>query len=180
MRNNIILVITGDSGSGKTTIAQMLHEYYSVPLLTFSSVGKELSTLKGYKRLREYFEKCSHDIFCAELNKYLLKRILAFAEYNDCFIIEGLVSSEVIKALKDEFKNIYIVVIQTDKIIRIKRIAKRLSCSIEAAECENDLKEKIKKSLGIDEVITLSDYIIDGNREKMELFSDLLQYHFFD
>ena len=108
MRDNIIVVIAGDSGSGKTTVARMLHEYYCVPLLTFSSMGKELSEMKGYSRLRDFFLNCPQEIFCSELNDYLTKKILAFSEGNSCFIVEGLISSQVIKTLKNEFKKIYI------------------------------------------------------------------------
>lgn len=179
MRNNIIVVIVGDSGSGKTTVAKMLHEYYSVPLLSFSSMGKELSVMKGYSRLRDFFLNCSKEVFCSELNDYLMKRILAFSECNSCFIIEGLVSSQIIKKLKDEFRNIHVVMIRVDKSVRINRIAARLSCSIEDAMNEDAVKAKIKKALGIDEVTALSDYIVEGNQKESEIFNEFLQYHFF-
>lgn len=179
MRDNIIVVIAGDSGSGKTTVARMLHEYYCVPLLTFSSMGKELSEMKGYSRLRDFFLNCPQEIFCSELNDYLTKKILAFSEGNSCFIVEGLISSQVIKTLKNEFKNIYIVTIQVDESVRIKRIATRLSCSTKDAMDENALKSRIKKILGIDEITALSNYIVDGNRKESEVFNEFLQYHFF-
>lgn len=179
MRDNTIVVIAGDSGSGKTTIARMLHEYYSVPLLTFSSLGKELSVMKGYSRLRDFFLNSPQEIFCSELNDYLTKRILSFSEYNSCFIIEGLISSQVIRNLKNEFNNINVVTIQVDESLRIKRIAARLSCSMKDAMNENMLKAKIKKILGIDEIIALSNYIVDGNRNASEVFNEFLQYHFF-
>lgn len=75
--------------------------------------------------------------------------------------------------------NIYIVTIQVDESVRIKRIATRLSCSTKDAMDENALKSRIKKILGIDEITALSNYIVDGNRKESEVFNEFLQYHFF-
>ena len=66
--------------------------------------------------------------------------------------------------------------LKADNNIRYERIAQRLSCTIEQAKKENEIKELLKDDVGIDTLIKNTDYVIDGNKSMDEVFEDTKQF----
>ena len=70
-----IFIITGRTGSGKSTLCQKLEEYFNDPLLRFASMGKKFANANGYNRIREGHQ-------AMELNEFKTKISRAYFKYN--------------------------------------------------------------------------------------------------
>lgn len=171
---NGVIIIVGHTGAGKTVVASKLSEYYSVPLLTFSGLGKVLATAKGYKRLRDYFAYNPPETFKSELNSHLVKNILKHKKKNQMLIVEGLISADAIDQLRNKLDDVHVFYLDVPKEIRIERICQRLRCTVEEAEQEECLKNNIKETLGINEVIAASDYVIDGTQTVDSIIDEIV------
>ena len=91
--------------------------------------------------------------------------------------MDGIYIDDVVKKLKEDYicKLIYL---KTDDDTRFKRISDRLSITIEQAKKENEIKEQLKNEVGINELIELADYVIDGNQSKEKIFKNTKQFIF--
>ena len=48
-----IIIITGKTGAGKSSLCKKLQEHFGFPLLTFANMGKEFANKNGYQRIRQ-------------------------------------------------------------------------------------------------------------------------------
>ncbi len=164
-----IVVIIGRSGSGKTSIAKFLSKTYNCDSLGFSYAGKYIATMKvDSQELKE-------------IDEYILVCIESSVNRSGLVIVEGLASINVLLNLRKDSYNVCIIYIDTEKDERIHRIAKRENCSIERAVLIEYDKDQGKKAIGIDDVIRLADYRINGNmtfskvkQDVMQVFSEVL------
>lgn len=174
-----ILIITGQSGAGKSTVAkeflQFVQDGHS-SLLTFGDVGKSLAIEKGFLRLGEYFEGTDTLIFKKELREALLKEISNKMQNSDFLVIEGLVYYDVVLAVKNTYKKVLIANIDVPYEIRIQRIAKKLRKTIQEAQENEKRKEKLKYTIGIDKVMECADYRLDGRKSVEEVVKELGQF----
>lgn len=174
MKENInmkkIYIITGRTGSGKSTLCQKLSEQFNYPLLSFASMGNKFAKSKGYNRIRECHLAMELNEFKNQMSNHLFNTVESELENNNQIIIDGLYVDTVVLKLKEKY-DCTLIYLNTDDEIRYERVAKRLSISIEQAREENQIKERLKDEVGINELIKISDYIVDGNKTPEEIFT---------
>ncbi len=170
-----IYIIVGRTGAGKSTLCKKLSEYFNYPLLSFAGMGKKFANLNGYNRIRDCRLGMGLYEFKIRLSEYFINIIKDQMKMNDNIIIDGLYIDILLELLKESW-SCKIIHIKTEDIIRYKRVSERLSCTLEQARIENEIKERIKNELGIDQFITNADYIVDGNKTMDEVFLSTKQF----
>ena len=170
-----IFIITGRTGAGKSTLCNQLQEYFKYPLLSFAIMGKKFANANGYNRIRECYLAMELKEFKTKILQYILNVIKEELSECDAIIMDGIYIDDVVKKLKEDYicKLIYL---KTDDDTRFKRISDRLSITIEQAKKENEIKKQLKNEVGINELIELADYVIDGNQSKEKIFKNTKQF----
>jgi len=174
---NLILLIVGQSGAGKTYLSKKLSMVIGCPLLIFSEIGAAFGKEKyNCSSFAECFNLPNSDEFINELNyfiySYILEKFLCL--HGNVIVIDGLVSIGAIRLLKSECIDVKIFYLNTPYELRIERIMKRLGCSHKEAEVEEQIKFSRKNRLGIDEAIKIADHRLDGSKQ----IDDILDYFF--
>lgn len=170
-----IFIITGRTGAGKSMLCNRLEEYFKEPLLSFATMGKKFANANGYNRIRECHLAMELQEFKTKISQYILNSIKEELSHGDTIIIDGLYIDDVVRRLKEDYicKLIYL---KTDDDVRYKRISERLSVTIEQAKKENEIKEHLKDEVGINQLIELADYIVDGNQKAEQVFENAKQF----
>lgn len=171
-----ILIIVGHSGAGKSTLAKEYILCKEYPLLTFRDVGKELAIKNGFSSLGTYFNSTNTMVFKKDLGEELLKKIYDKMLKTDVLIIEGLVFWDVVLSIKNIYKNVLVVNIDTPYEIRIERIAQKLRVTLQEAYENEKSKAKLKFALGIDDVLNRADFTLDGRKPVKMLVEELGQF----
>lgn len=164
-----IFIITGRTGSGKTTLCQRLKEYFNYPLLTFASMGKKFANANGYNRIRECHLAMELIEFKTKISQHILNIIDEQLRNSEAVIVDGLYIDDVVRILRENY-NCKIMYLKTEDNIRYERISQRLSITIEQAKKENEIKERLKDEVGIDRLIESADYVINGSKSINEVF----------
>ena len=124
-----IFIITGRTGSGKSTLCNKLKKYFNYPLLAFASMGKKFANEHGYNRIRECYLEMELNEFKTKISRHILNMINKELSNNDVIIIDGLYINNVVKILKQNY-NCKIIYLKTDDNIRYERISQRLCITI--------------------------------------------------
>lgn len=170
-----IIIITGKTGAGKSTLCKSLEEYFHYPLLTFASMGKKFANENGYHRIRECHLAMDLEEFIEGISYHIFNTIDKELNTHDIVLVDGLYIDKTVVRLKEKY-TCSILYLNTSDNVRYQRIAKRLSITVEQAKIENNVKEKLKEDVGIDTLIQNSDCIIDGNQRQNEIFKDTKDY----
>lgn len=170
-----IIVITGRTGAGKSTVCRRLQEYFNYPLLTFASMGKEFASKNGYNRIRECHLGMDLEEFIEGISNHIFDTLDKKLNTCDIVLVDGLYISKTVEKLKEKYE-CSILYLKVSDTIRYERIAERLSTTIEQARVEDDVKEKLKDDVGIDILIKNSSCIIDGNQSPSKVFKDIKEY----
>ncbi|MCX4364294.1 MAG: AAA family ATPase [Bacilli bacterium] len=166
-----IYIITGRTGAGKSTLCKKLAEFLEYPLLSFANMGKDFANKNGFKRIRECHLAMELSEFKTRMADHILSIIEDELTRHEKVIIDGLYIDTVVFKLKEKY-NCKLIYLNTDDEIRYQRVAERLAISIEQAQEENKIKERLKDEVGIRELIKTADYILDGNLSIEEIFNN--------
>jgi len=158
MKTNIWVVV-GYSGSGKTTLTQKIGLKLGLPIVTYNQYLTELSHQEGYSHKNDYFRNTPVDEFKQALDRYAIDKINLFAETNNTFLVEGICSSDgFIKLRSNPSMCVRLFYIEVPEEERMLRVAGRDGAVFFP-------KERHKKMLGLDELVKMADYVIDGMKE---------------
>ena len=164
-----IWVVVGYSGSGKTTLTQELGMKLNLPIVSYNNFLAELAHQKGYSHKNDYFRNTPIDKFKQELDQYGKSQIDALAEISNAFLVEGICSLDGFIALRsDTSKNVRLFHICVPEGERIRRIEERDGSVFQP-------KERHKKMLGLDELVKLADYVIDGMDTTTSVVSKMIE-----
>ncbi len=173
-----IIIITGKTGAGKSSLCKKLQEHFGFPLLTFANMGKEFANKNGYQRIRQCHLDMKLEDFIEGISNHIFHTINTQLHTCDFILVDGLYIANIAKTV-EKLKEKYdysILYLKASDVIRYKRIAERLSITVEHARAENNVKEKLKDDVGIDILIKNSSYTIDGNKSQNEVFNDAKEY----
>lgn len=138
-------------------------------------MGKEFANANGYNRIRECHLAMGLQEFKTKISQYIFNRIKEELSRYDTIIIDGLYIDDVVIKLKENY-NCKVIYLKTDDDVRYKRIGERLSITIEQAKKENEIKERLKNEVGINELIEVADYVVDGNLSTEKVFENTQQW----
>lgn len=169
-----IYIITGRTGSGKSTICERIADEFNITLLSFAKIGKKVAVDQGFNRIRECYLTMELDMFKTKMGEHFLNSIEKVLENEDSVLIDGLYLDIVVTKLKEKYL-CTIIYINTTDAVRYKRIADRLLIPLDQAIAENEIKERLKNEVGINELINLVDYEIDGDVSSENVYQNVAE-----
>ncbi len=171
----LVIGVTGLASSGKGEFADYLVNKYKFTKLVFSDILKEeakkrdLLNNNNYEEQKNIFSKLGEKLRKESGKWDILAEKLVEKIKSGNFervVVDGFRSVEEVKLFKENFKNFYLVLIDTDEEIRVfRRKREDSTTSIE------DFKKRDKrdvKELGLGKVIEMADFTINNNEEGLE------------
>lgn len=170
-----VIMFTGKTGAGKSTLCKNLEDYYHYPLLSFKKMGKEFANVNGYNRIRECYAHMEIKEFRFKISEHIFRIIKEQLDTDNVVLIDGLYTYDVLEKLKKNY-DCKLIYLKTEDSIRYDRLSKRLSITIKQAQEESKIKEHLNNDLGAEEVMALADYVVDGAKSIDEIFEATKQY----
>ena len=177
--NKKIIMISGRSASGKSTLIKQIKEEYDCVVLSFGKVHKETVKKSEYTYAKEWIKEEGFDSYEKELLVCFRDNIVSIINTNsDFIIIDGIFSEKCFSFIRN-IKSIDAIniVLDTSYTTRIKRMMKRENLNYKDAIQHLNTTDGIKEQAGISKITKDYEYIIDGNRSieqiKEECFSIL-------
>lgn len=152
-----IWILVGHSGSGKTTVAEKICSMFNMPRLHYGSLLDDLAHQKGYPDRGAFYDGVSFRELRQLYDTYVVERVSDMVGINSPFLIDGLCSLNAFNRLYSNLSdyNIKVIYIEVPESVRIERI------KVRDGGVWND-KELTKAAFGLDELVKLADYTIDG------------------
>ena len=159
----IVIGLVGMPSSGKSTIAKSL----KANVIHIGDFIWEYLRQHKIRRTQEtgnmaslYFWAEYKDIPLAE---WVYNQIIKSKD--KVFVVDGIRTLEEVQFFKNKFKNFKLVAILASPKVRKAREKKRKRFS----KIDFEVRDKEELTIGVGEVIALSDYFIDGNQTKKEV-----------
>lgn len=172
MNNLTILCLTGFTGAGKTTVANLIKEKYpfSYDVLTTGDIPRKILIEREIEPTHENLQKITKELVKKYGNNFISILFKNFIPSEKRIIIDSIRRPEDLESLSSLFTNIKILSILCDDEIRYKRLRARKR--IADPNSINDFKnmDLIESKWGIQLLISKSDYSIDNNGSISELY----------
>jgi len=154
-----IWLLVGYSGSGKTTLAENVCSKLGIPMLSYSEMFDELAHQNGYSNRGNFYSATPLDEFKHLYDAYAIEKISNSAKARNSVLVEGLCSLNAYYGLCNSLSDcvIKIIYINVPKAERVRRI------KIRDGRVWNG-KELTKAAFGLDDLVKLADYIVDGSK----------------
>ena len=186
-----IIGITGGIASGKSTVSLYLKEKYNAYIFDADKEAKELlqSTLvtNKIKKLfpnlkdlstqslaKEVFQNSKsqgkiNNIIHPIINDLVIGRINEKKDLYNLFVIDAALIIESGIFDKHQKSGAKLILVMSDKDLRLKRALSRGNLTKET------IKDRMRLQMNDDEKIKYSDYVVENNSAKFELFSKIDQ-----
>ena len=180
MRDQMILIVVGLPGSGKSTIAEMLREE-KFDVIEYGDIWRELLKkakipLNDPKATREFTarlrEKYGKDIY----SKYAVKKIRKSMKH---IVLMGLRSTYELDYIKKKVDKVDIIAVRSPFETRFNRLKRRAKPEdpktiddfkwLETREKRGFLPDKKEEKHGVLVIMKQADYVIDNSGTKEEL-----------
>lgn len=174
--NKIILGITGEIASGKTTVANYLEKKYNAQGFKFSGVLRDI-----LKRLYLADSRNNMQIISSALRENFTQDILSKTilqdikkSKNKLIITEGIRRPSDIKYLQN-FKNFYIIAINANAKIRYKRLTERSENPDDKNKTWQEFKQDSAREaeLEIKNIAKQADFKINNNSSLQNLYKQI-------
>ena len=132
----MIISFAGLHGTGKSTIAKKIAEYFKFTFYSTGMAFRELAKLK--KMTLEDFSRYSEDHF--EIDRLLDAKIRLLAETGNSYVFEGQLPTYMLGELKD-----FCVLLTCDEDVRLERMASRDNRSLKEQQKETIAREKSER-----------------------------------
>lgn len=186
-----IIGITGGIASGKSTVSLYLKEKYNAYIFDADKEAKELlqSTLvtNKVKKLfpnlkdlstqslaKEVFQNSKsqgkiNNIIHPIINDLVIERINEKKDLYNLFVIDAALIIESGIFDKHQKSGAKLILVMSDEDLRLKRALSRGNLTKET------IKDRMRLQMNDDEKIKYSDYVVENNSAKFELFSKIDQ-----
>lgn len=186
-----IIGITGGIASGKSTVSLYLKEKYNAYIFDADKEAKELlqSTLvtNKIKKLfpnlkdlstqslaKEVFQNSKsqgkiNNIIHPIINDLVIERINEKKDLYNLFVIDAALIIESGIFDKHQKSGAKLILVMSDEDLRLKRALSRGNLTKET------IKDRMRLQMNDDEKIKYSDYVVENNSAKFELFSKIDQ-----
>ena len=186
-----IIGITGGIASGKSTVSSYLEEKYKAYIFDADKEAKALlqssfvkdEILKSYPNLKDFsnasiaqqvFKNSEsqtkiNNIIHPIIGDLILERINEKKGLHNIFIIDAALIIESGIFEKHQKSGAKLILVIADKELRLKRALHRANLD------QKTIKDRIRLQMKDDEKIGYSDYVIENNSSKFELFRKIDQ-----
>ncbi len=178
----LVIGLTGFAGTGKSTVAKYLKKYNFVfvvfsDMLKHEAEKRNLLKDKSMEEQKEIMSRVGNRLREETGNKGILADLLIKhikMQNSTRIAVDGFRSKEEVKAFRNEFKKFYLIYVEADPEVRLKRRTMEDPNVNRKNFFERDRGDVEKKGLG--EVVKMADYKLDnnGNVKALENQIDLI------
>ena len=141
VRHILIITISGDHGSGKTTLAKKISERFNLDYISAGASFREMAEKRGYT-LREFTELAKIE---TAIDKQIDKKTEELSKRGNVVIDSQLGAFIITKTLKQISSRVVRFCILSPKHIRYKRIAQRDDIDLNIASTLTDKRERAER-----------------------------------
>jgi dephospho-CoA kinase len=151
-----IILFTGLSGSGKSTIAKEIGKSLNLPVISLREVLHTLAVEKGFARTRDWVASVGIAKVLDE-GKIELARRIGNSENTQVVLIDDVIDPETPRFLRENGNTTFVVRVKVNRHLRRRWIAHRLRVPPREAAKELKFLDAIKTKAGIGKVIQTAD-----------------------
>lgn len=159
---NEILLFTGLSAAGKSTLAGEINLDLQYGMVNERALLHDLARSKGYDRTRQWILTSDDQETLPLARDNTVTRINSLNENHDGVILDGCYDSQVPSTLAQEFPTakIILIAVTIPDSLRLARMIQRLGTTYQDAVAERDLIDGWKKRVGVEELIDSADILV--------------------
>jgi len=170
----MIILLTGPSATGKSTIAEFLGDAFQLPVLGEREILRSLAHPHGFTRTRHWLAEVGVN---AVLNAALAETVRKIQEEKNeqGIILDGSYDRRLPQTLREVFsgERVLIISVAAEERIREERMMKRMGTTTEEALSEMQLIDRFKEYAGMAEIIRDADLVVENNRSIDEVMREL-------
>lgn len=170
-----ILVLTGFSAVGKSSVGRVLSERLDYELISVKQIVRTLAESRGYTRIRSWAQS-NIDSLSSEYRQEVM-RVIGTKKDHVGIIVDDIFDKDLLKAIQMTFTeaDVHVIALDVSKETREKRMAQRLSGTVDDARVELAYVDGLKKGAGIEEVIRRADTHILNEGLLEDTITNLIQ-----
>lgn len=169
-----ILLLTGPSATGKSTIAARLGNDFQIPVLGEREILRSLARSYGFARTRYWLAEAGINVV---LNEALAETVRVITEKKNerGVILDGSYDRRLPQTLREVFpgEKVLIISVAAEQRVREERMMKRMGTTTEEALGEMQLIDRFKEYAGMAEIIRDADLVVENNRSIDEVMREL-------
>jgi dephospho-CoA kinase len=161
-----ILLVTGQSGVGKTAISKACSKRLHAMYLRSRDIARHIAHLQGYTRARDWILAVGAKQAIKEIDTYVLTSI-DNAKTAKIVVVDGAYDGGLLAELENRFDrgDIHIVEVTAPHDVRIQRTAADIDGDTATSEHEMAFLDDLKKQVGVTEIINKAELIVENNED---------------
>jgi len=159
-----ILLVTGQSGVGKTAISKACSKRLHAMYLRSRDIARHLAHVQGYTRARDWIMAVGAKQAIREIDDYILTSV-DNAKTAEIVVVDGAYDARLLAELKQRFKaeDVHIVEITASREVRLQHAAAEAGESEKNPDQEMEFLDDLKRQVGVSEVINKAELVIENS-----------------
>lgn len=161
-----LLLVTGQSGVGKTAITKACSKRLGAMYLRSRDIARHLAHVQGYTKARDWITEVSAKQAIREIDDYVLTSI-DNAKTAEIVVVDGAYDGRLLAELGQRFKpeDMHIVEITASREVRLQRTAVETGTDESASEREMEFLDSLKHQVGVSEVVNKAEMVIESSED---------------
>jgi dephospho-CoA kinase len=162
-----ILLITGQSGVGKTAIGKACSKRLHAMYLRSRDIARHLAHVQGYTKARDWILTVGPRQAIREIDDYILTSI-DNAKTAEIVVVDGAYDGRLLAELAHRIENpmdVHVIEVTAPHDVRIKRTAEDIDADETASEKEMEFLDNLKKEVGVTEVINKAELVVESSTD---------------
>mgnify|MGYP001562563870 CR=1 FL=1 len=170
-----IILLTGFSASGKSTLAKILGEKLEMDMLSVRALVDDITQRSGFERTRYWLADIGISKALEQLNEEIIYAIKLREKNNNGVIIDDLIDPKLVAILRDQFPEdiITVVAVKVDRKLRLQRVVERMGILAKDAIKELRFLDRIKQEAGLAQAMCFAEIEVENQRSIEEVTSEL-------
>ena len=161
-----LLLVTGQSGVGKTAISKACSKRLSAMYLRSRDIARHLAHVQGYTRARDWITAVGAKQAIREIDDYILTSI-DNAKTAEIVVVDGAYDGRLLAELGQRFRreDMHIVEVTASQEVRLERTATENGTDKDASAREMEFLDDLKRQVGVSEVVNKAELVVESNED---------------
>lgn len=170
-----LIITTGLSAAGKSTVSKMISDELSLPLLHTTKIMRKYANSLGYTRLTPFFTDSGYQKAYAIVRPLILKEVKNMLGGG---VVDGVHDYRLYKEICDNYgrKNVRVITIEAARKCRVRRHAERRGLGIKEADEGVTSRDKIAIAGGTKKIIDDSDFKIKNEKSLKWCIREIIKH----
>ena len=161
-----LLLVTGQSGVGKTAISKACSKRLHAMYLRSRDIARHLAHVQGYTRARDWIMAVGAKQAIREIDDYVLTSI-DNAKTAEIIVIDGAYDGRLLAELGQRIKpeDMHIVEVTASREVRLQRTSAETGSDEEASVREMEFLDDLKRQVGVSEVVNKAELVVESSED---------------